>query len=146
MQLKRFNTNGIAAYQAFLDSCTGGAPLPWPESILSDPDYSEPVESPVDLETRAFASRFELAEYLHGRFEDGGFRPRRGDAGLWAWIACLYFREICPASSGVLQPGSLPRWIPQISDWRRYYRHLIAGPYGIYHAHRDSPRRALAVL
>lgn len=31
-------------------------------------------------------------------------------------------------------------------DWRRYYRHLAAGPYRVFLAHRDDPIRALAVL
>jgi hypothetical protein len=146
MDLQRFRATGIATFQAFLDSFTGGSPLPWPESILSDPDYSDPVAQPVNLESRAFATRFELAEYLDSQFEAAVFRPDRTDPGLWAWIACFYFREICPSSRGVLQPGSAPRWIPMSSDWRRYYRHLVAGPYGIFQAHRDSPRRALALL
>jgi hypothetical protein len=98
------------------------------------------------LARREFGTRFELAEYLHKRFSESDFRPQRLDAALWAWIACFYFREICPVSRGIPQPGSAPRWIPLSSDWRRYYRHLVAGPYGIYHAHRDAPTRALAVL
>jgi hypothetical protein len=146
VELHRFNATGIVAFQAFLDSCTGEHPLPWPESILTDSGYSETMEESVSLERRPFASRFELAEYLNERFESAGFRPHRVDAGMWAWIACFYFREICPSSRGKLQPGSVPRWIPQSSDWRRYYRHLVAGPYGIYRAHRDAPRRALALL
>jgi hypothetical protein len=146
MVVRRLNAKGIASFQAFLDSCTADVPLPWPESILSDPDSSEPIEGSVELESRGFASRFEMAEYLHTQFELAGFRPKRTDAGLWAWIACFFFPRICPSSRGVLQPGSTPRWIPQNSDWRRYYRHLIAGPYGIYHAHREAPKRALAVL
>jgi hypothetical protein len=146
MELKRLTPAGISAFQSFLDACTGEHALPWPESILSDPAYSEAVEANVVLEPRSFATRFELAEYLSNQFESAGFRPQRVDAGLWSWIACFYFWEICPTSNGVLQPGSAPRWIPQSSDWRRYYRHLVAGPYGIYRAHRDAPRRALAVL
>jgi len=146
MDLRRFNSEGIRAFQRFLDSYTGGAPLPWPESILSDPHYSEAVGQPVAIGSRAFGTRFELAEYLHTQFEAAGFQPGRADAGLWAWIACYFFEQICPKSRGVQQPGSAPRWIPQSSDWRRYYRHLVAGPYGIYHAHRDLPRRALALL
>ena len=58
----------------------------------------------------------------------------------------FHSREICPTARGKLQPGASPRWIPQTGDWRRYYRHLLAGPYGIYYAHRDSPKRAMAVL
>lgn len=146
MELRRFNAKGIKLFQSFLDSCTGEAPLPWPESILSDAEYCETIGSFIDLKARPFATRFELAEYLHEQFEAASFRPARADSGLWAWIACYYFREICPISKGKLQPGSAPRWIPQSGDWRRYYRHLVAGPYSIFHAHRDSPLRAFAVL
>jgi hypothetical protein len=146
MELHRFNAEGIRAFQRFLDSCTGSTPLPWPESILSDRQYSESIGQVIAVQSRPFNSRFELAEYLHQRFEAAGFVPERTDGGLWAWIGCFFFREICPKARGVLKPGEAARWIPQSSDWRRYYRHLVAGPYGIYHAHRDSPQRALAVL
>ena len=130
MNLRRLNPQGIRAFQSFLDSFTAGAPLPWPESILGDPQYSESVSKSVTVETRSFDTRFELAEHLHTRFEAAQFQPERSDAGLWAWIACFFFNEICPTSRGIQQPGSAPRWIPQSSDWRRYYRHLVAGPYG----------------
>jgi len=88
-----------------------------------------------------------MVEHLDQCFEAAEFRPSRTDRNLWAWVACFYFREICPTSkSGAWQPGAMPRWIPQSADWRRYYRHLVAGPYFIYRAHRDEPKRALALL
>jgi len=147
MELRRFNDAGVAAFSKFLDSCTTATPLPWPESAVTGPAYSEPVEAAVALISRAFATRFELAEYLDQCFEAVEFRPLRTDRNLWAWIACFYFREICPTSKdGAWQPGAMPRWIPQSADWRRYYRHLVAGPYFIYRAHRDEPKRALALL
>lgn len=147
MALNRFNAAGLAAFTAFLDSLTTDAPLPWPEAALFDPAYSDLVEADIVIERRAFSSRFELSEYLDQCFEAVGFRPSRTDRTLWAWVACFYFREICPTSrGGVWQPGSLPRWVPQSVDWRRYYRHLVAGPYYIYRAHSDNPRRALALL
>jgi hypothetical protein len=31
-------------------------------------------------------------------------------------------------------------------DFRRYYRHLLAGPYRVFKAHRDDPNRTLALL
>ena len=147
MELRRFTAAGLTAFSSFLDSLTTDAPLPWPESALNDPVYSEPVETAVTLDRRAFATRFDLAEYLDQSFETAEFHPSRTDRNLWAWIACFYFVEICATSkNGDWQPGALPRWIPQSTDWRRYYRHLVAGPYYIYRAHRDEPKRALALL
>jgi hypothetical protein len=146
MELRRFNATGLTLFQAFLDSCGGANPLPWPESALTDSAYSETVDTGVQLEPRTFATRFDLAEYLYTSFESAGFRAPRADPGLWAWMACFYFNEICPTSGGILKPGSSPRWIPLSTNFQRYYRHLIAGPYQIYCAHRDNPSRALAVL
>jgi hypothetical protein len=147
MELSRFNPVGLRLFQEFIDSCTSDAPQPYPESALTDVQYSEIVSSDIDLESRSFASRFELAAYLDTQFEPVGFRPARNDPGLWAWLACLFFKEICPKwPDGSWKPGSIPRWIPRSSDFRRYYRHLVAGPYLIYRAHRDRPTRALAAL
>lgn len=146
MEPRRLNAAGIAVFQLFLDSFTGEEPRPYPETVLSDPAHTESIDTSVTVERRGFETRFELASYLHERFEASGFRPDRSDPGLWAWLGCFYFREICPVVRGKPQPGAAARWIPQSGDFRRYYRHLIAGPYGIYHAHRDDPKRAMALL
>lgn len=147
MKLSRFTPTGIGVFQAFLDSLNTGTHLPWPESALADSAYSEIATEDVDLEFRSFNSRFELAKYLHEAFDSGGFRALSGDSGLWAWIACHYFREICPrAKGGELKPGASPRWIPRSGDFRRYYRHLVAGPFFVYQAHKDHPERAMALL
>ena len=37
-------------------------------------------------------------------------------------------------------------WVPQVRDYRRYYRHLLAGPYRMYRAHREAPGDALILL
>lgn len=147
MELRRLSDLGLVRFAAFVDSCTTDKPLPWPEAGLTDPIHSTVVDIVVTLDDRQFQTRFELAQYLNDAFEAANYGPSRSDRHLWAWIACRYFREICPrARDGRWQPGAMPRWIPQSADWRRYYRHLVAGPYFIYRAHRDDPRRALAVL
>jgi hypothetical protein len=145
MQLRRLTSSGVSAFQTFLDSHTS-EPLQYPESFVDDSTYSEIVEPELSMERRQFDTRFHLAAYLHSSFEESGFRADRADIALWAWIAFYYFREICPLVRGRLQPGASARWIPQTGDFRRYYRHLIAGPYSIYHAHRDAPQRAMALL
>lgn len=147
MELRRFTESGLRAFEDFLDSCTTDTPLPYPESALTDPMQSEPANAGVGLERLPFTSRFALAEYLDGRFDTANFHPQRNDAGLWAWLACFFFPEICTKSSaGKWKPGSIVRWIPRSNDFRRYYRHLIAGPHAIYRAHRDDPQRAMAAL
>lgn len=147
MELRRFTESGLRAFEGFLDSCTTDAPKPYPESALMDPLQTESVDTDVSLEHVAPATRFALARYLDDAFEVAGFHPLRNDTGLWAWLGCFFFLDICTKSrNGRWKPGSITRWIPRSNDFRRYYRHLVAGPYAIYRAHRDDPQCAMAVL
>lgn len=146
-ELRRFNEAGLIAFQASLDAITAGSQPHQLDQILTDPAYTEVVEPLITIERRGFTSRLEMASYLHGKFEAAQFRAIPSDGGMWSWLACFYFLDICPTSrDGRLVPGAPPRWISRSSDWRRYYRHLVAGAFGIYRAHRDHPERALALL
>lgn len=43
-------------------------------------------------------------------------------------------------------PGEIARWIPQLDNKRRYYRHYTLGAYLVFLAHHESPRRSLVLL
>jgi len=147
MQLHRFTDAGLQRFGGFLDSLTTGSPQPYPTEALADGVHSELVCEDVDIERRTFNTRFTLASYLHSAFSAADFQPALGDKHLWAWTGCFFFNEICPKNAhGRLQPGARQRWIPDLTDFRRYYRHLVAGPYSIFAAHSDDPARAMAVL
>jgi hypothetical protein len=147
VKLRRLNAAGIERMSTFLDGLTAPAPEPPPYAILEDPALSEPVSPEIEVEKRAFTSRFELAQYLDDRLGAADVRGVDRDSGIWAWLALLFFESLCvPDRDGRRKPGARARWIPEVSDFRRYYRHLLAGPYLIYRAHRDDPRRALILL
>jgi hypothetical protein len=68
------------------------------------------------------------------------------DQGLWTWLSLFYFDELYPPAARVRRkPGERARWILNTSG-RRYYRHLLAGPFLIYKSHRDNPDRAMVLL
>ena len=142
-ELRSLTAAGIDVFERFLVDKASGMETAFPAQLLDDDALAPLVSGSVTLEPKNFKSRFELAEYLHTRFEAGGFIPNLRDTGLWTWIAALFFYDILPRNNKV---GALSRWVLREADYRRYYRHLVAGPYGIYRAHRDNPRRALAVL
>lgn len=147
MQLHRFTDAGLERFSAFLDSLTTDSPQPYPSQALAHGTHSQVVSEDVSIECQVFATRFELASSLHSAFVAADFKPALSDKHLWAWIACFLFNEICPKDKhGQLQPGARQRWIPDLTDFRRYYRHLVAGPYSIFAAHADDPARAMAVL
>jgi hypothetical protein len=147
MKLKRLNDQGITRFSTFLDSLTGDAPLPYPENLLTDPEATEEIAPPAEIERRVFGSRFNAAQYLFNLFRDSGLPDTERDRGLWTWLSLFYFDEICPEDGkGIRRPGERARWIPETWVSWRYYRHLLAGPYRIYAAHSDKPERAMLVL
>jgi len=147
MRLRRLNDRGLERFGEFLDSQRTDSPQPSREEILADPGTSEAVEPETEIQLRTLGTRFQAGEYLHQVLSDAGIPDLERDKGLWAWLGLFYFEELCPADGrGRRNPGERARWIPAVSDFRKYYRHLLAGPYRIYRAHRDNPSRALALL
>lgn len=147
MQLRRLNAQGIESLVKYLDGVKTDSTHSYPEKLLIDSLTSEPVMPAVEVEHRIFGNRFEAAKYLDECISGVRIENLVRDAGIWAWLALYYFEQLCPVrKNGERKPGELARWIPEVSNFRRYYRHLLAGPYRIYLAHRDLPQRAMALL
>jgi hypothetical protein len=83
---------------------------------------------------------------METRFTNAGLSESVVDRDVWCWLAAALFEKNCPAGHGRWQPGERARWVLESNDYRRYYRHLLAGPYMISRAHRDDPARALGLL
>ncbi len=147
MKLRRLHEQGIRQFGEFLDSLTTEHPQQYPEELLTSEESTEVIEPEVELEKEEFCSRHDAAAYLNNVFSDAGLEGVDRDQGLWAWLALFYFNQLCPVSdNGERKPGERARWIPAVGDFRKYYRHLLAGPFRIYRAHRDAPERALVLL
>lgn len=147
MKAARLNEASIATFAAWLETLKAGGSVLAPTSLLTEPTAIEPLVADVELEPRDFANRLEAAEYLHNRFSAAGLTDVEQDRGLWAWLSLFYFDAVCPpGKGGVRNPGATARHIPEPGNFQRYYRHLLAGPYRVYRAHRDDPSRAFVVL
>ena len=147
MVLRRFNERGIRQFEAFIEALRKDPAFTPPSSLLKDEGCTEALEGGVDLKEKTFASRMEAAKYL-----DEALSPLSGvdtlhDVGLWSWLTLFFFDQVCPPGHGGRRVvGERARYIPAISNYQKYYRHLLAGPYGIFRAHRDAPNRALVLL
>ncbi len=115
---------------------------------LSPPQVSEFDYSPWSEETQLdllehpnFRTRFELGEYLAREFEaaKGDRRWLVQMKGLWSWLALVWFDAICPVVEGKRRLREDARYICS-SDWRDYYRHLVATSWLLYDAHREKAR------
>jgi hypothetical protein len=145
--VRRLKQAGIDRFEAFLDSLKTPTPLPRPLEALEYDDTSERLEVTIEIELKIFGSRLEAARYLDSKLSDSGLKDIERDRTLWAWLSLFYFDELCPAdASGRRKPNETARYIPQPQNYQRYYRHLLAGPYQVFRAHRDCPERALALL
>jgi len=146
MRLRKLKETGIMKMGDYLDSLGGDKPPAFPLEILTDSSFSDFV-SDVEVEPRKFRNKYELASYLHGLFSEASPADVVADTGLWCWLSLYFFEQLCPRErGGRFKPGARARWIPEVDNFQRYYRHLLAGPYRVFFFHRDRPERAMALL
>lgn len=146
MTLNRLTTKGIAEMNRWLDSIHNQPPTGVPEELMNPGPLVESTSYGDIAEPRIFGTRFDWANYalsLTGSATDAQVQT---DVGLWAWLTLIYFDQVCPPKAGVRKVGQRARYVPTGSDYRTYYRHLLAGPWQILSAHRDERERARAVL
>jgi len=145
--LKSFNQNGIDRAHAFLDWI---AVNPGSEPDLNFLNDESLIEKKFDIEfnpKKQFSSRLKLAKYVYKHLAEGEIETPERNKGLWVWLSLLYFDQLCPPNSkGLRKPGERARWIPDLTSWKRYYRHLVVGPYRIYAAHKEEPELLSAIL
>lgn len=147
-QLRRLNEAGISRLLEFLHGVKNEPNLAVPRDILTHDSTSTDLgEIEVEIEPQIFGSRFAAAKYLLETLDGSGLTQVEQDRGLWAWLALFYFDELCPTGKkGQRKPGEDARWVPESERAFRYYRHLLAGPYRIFRAHRANPQAAMIVL
>ena len=147
VKLHRLNNAGIDRFQLFLD--TQGTPEAesFDLQVILDRKYADPAGSGKDIEEEcSFDSRFEAAQRLTTIIEDSSLENPGFDRGVWCWLSWLWFESLCRKDKNNRRvPKGSERWVLDI-DYKRYYRHLLAGPWWIYNAHRDDPERARALL
>jgi hypothetical protein len=148
IQLRRFNQAGIDAFGDALDRIEAGEDVDV-RPLLTDSTLTECISSEPIVAVRTFPDRFEAARYFHellAPFDKAGSDIER-DKGLWAWLAAAWIDVLAPKDeAGNRKLRSRARWVPAVDDYKTYYRHLLAGPYRIYRAHKDNPSRVRAVL
>ena len=148
MIVRVFNAAGIEASHRNLDELRAGTIDGVPHSLLENDDWSSPVGEPLRaLPARGFLSRWELGlwlwQQLEGRIDD---RLLLTTDGLWTWLAFALMDLLCPKVDGVRKFGEDARYILDRSNRRRWYRHLLAGPYLLVRAHTGNPARLRSIL
>ncbi len=145
--LRRLNEAGVTRFEQYLAVLRGGGAAAPPTDSLTSAEHSEPLGVEIEVEDRDFSSRLDWAKYIDEKLEGKGLKNVERDVGLWAWLSLFYVKRLLPSKkNGRKKVGEAAMWVPQIRDYRRYYRHLLAGPFRIFRAHRVNPDNALILL
>lgn len=147
MKLRRFTTSGLENFSKFLDDLANVPDRLLPLELLESSVDSEPAGTSPSIVMPAIVTRFELGKHLVGVIGKSGLTEVDSDAGLWAWLTLVHFDVVCPAGAdGTRKIRERAAYLPEPHNYQRYYRHLLLGPYLIYHANEDNPERAMALL
>ena len=145
--LRRFNRKGLTAFEQCLEGMKAGRHenhLP----LLESDDLTETVGDGYVFEVRPFRDREDAGEHLDTILRQLGETDHgiRRDVGLWTWFAAVWLDVLIPDKTALRTGDKIPRLILARNDYKRFYRHWLAGPWSIYSAHRGQPDRARALL
>lgn len=146
LALRRFNRAGIDRFAAALDQIrvVGDADV---DSLTLDDTLTEMIDVSGTVTVVEFESRYDAGRYFFELLEGLELTTdSERDSGLWSWLSAVWLNKLAPLRAGRRNVGATARWILDVENYQRYYRHLLAGPYRIFRSHRDNPRRAMAVL
>lgn len=148
MYLRRFTPEGIERFRTELEQMAADPSREPPRWLLASPEFTEEhPELAVEIVEELFSTRAEAAHRLNEILGDPPPQDIFSDAGLWAWLSLFYVDSVLPVDKKGMRPvKAMARYIPDGGDYRRYYRHLLAGPYRVFRAHRDHPDRAAILL
>lgn len=136
VKLREFNRAGLKKFENLLDKLKDNPSLAqWNDKLRGDIDeilFSNEFTSEFgeDYEidkSKKFENRYDFGKYLYGIFRN---RHVEKEIGMLSWLALLFFDQICKKSdkSNRLQILSKYRYIPEIENSWRFYRHLVLTP------------------
>lgn len=138
--IQRFTDAGQAAFAKWIGA---GAPGALPSDLMSHKDYVAPIIEADFDPSRLLVSRYEFGVRLVELLGDLDRREIAYDAGLWTWLAAVYFDQICPVGpDGRRQPRKPEAYV--LSKARLYFRHLVRTPWYLVSRHGEAGAYLLA--
>ena len=144
LECRCFNQSGISAAAEALEELRDRPAHDLPADLLSDPSLTEVVGGPLEVPKEGFSSRWLLGVWLYRELTralpDIALLNR---PGVWTWLAFFLFPIVRPLGTKVYEDA---RYILNRDDFRKRYRHLVAGPYYVFTAHEDEPHIVRGLL
>lgn len=146
MRLRAFTELGVTEARDTLDQMRRGELEGIPESLLS----SESLSADLGIEMRSpkkgeFSTRWQLGMWLYQQLQEAA-ESTLYDSQMWSWLAFYLFDLVCPVRNGHRKVLEDARYILDRGDYRKFYRHLVSGPYFAIKAHEHSPASVKGIL
>jgi hypothetical protein len=139
-RVRKLTDEGVARFTEYLKRISSGEAIDPPKHLLSDDDASEALMGTAEVEDQPFASKMEAASYLNARLASLDRAEVDNNVGLWTWLSLFYFDQVCPPGRhGVREPKEIVRHVLG-REFRKYYRHLLAGPCRLLQVHQQNAR------
>jgi len=145
--LSSFTDAAQLEFSAFLDRIRAGSSEEPPYHLLEGEAHATPIQLSngtveIDgsrtIETRMDIGRY-LSSFLQSRRED--LATVVDDRGVGSFLALLFFDRICLRNDDrTWKVGAKDRYIPNLANRQRFYRHAICSPLSVYMLHEEGGR------
>jgi len=125
--IRKFNEKGIERFQTFLQESRNGITEPIPEDLIMSGYLSDIYYPDIFIESKKFDLKNEFIHYVFNTLNQN-HEIQFHNSGLWTWLSAFFFDSICPLVNGKRKVQAEARYVLNIENWNRYYRHLIATP------------------
>jgi hypothetical protein len=147
MRVRRFIRAGTNEFRAFVGRARVLAknrqPVPEvPVEILSNEEWSEPLEFELPDGEPQFADKLAIGEFCCRFIPETAHEQARNDAGMWTWLAARYFDQLTKDRQKIKEERAYVAGL----TFQEFYRHLMLGPYYLYFAARENPERVRVLL
>jgi hypothetical protein len=147
MIVRELNDDGMAAAVELLDALRRGVEARVPTDFLELPSWSRETGLLFSLPREGeIRTRWQLGLWLHRGFGAENARSWVHRPGMWTWLAFRLFDLLCPANPSGRAIKENARYILARGDYRKSYRHLLAGPYFLIDAHDGTPAVVKSLL
>jgi len=140
--IRTFNEDGLNEFERIIGEVRSGSMKEIPETLLYDEQFSEAHEPLINIERVNFKNKNELVPYLVSQLNLRGNKDLYFDKGMWSWLSCFYFDNICPADGNGKRKVNESAFyvLKDPKNYTKYYRHLLAYPCRIYSELGDSSK------
>jgi len=130
--IRRFNEQGVQAFESLLArfrelKAIVNSDL---EGLLFNDLYTSQVPDTDQMDLPESNSKSEISTAIITALNLEGNVKLFYDQGLWTWLAALMLKRLVPPDkvNGELHFKESALYVLETSNWKRYYRHLVAFP------------------